>query len=274
MILDGYQADGRPWKKEKAVSNIRYLTGIRTHSSSVIVVDCLIHITRFHNCIPKTCPAHYWNRRLYSPLFTHFTVNGIQKRILECSFTVPMRRNTVAKVTNSKTFSRVIRKWNVGLPKCNEFTWVMAMWLVKVQLGLQMKPKFSLNTPLNQSSDLHLPRQAISIDIQKCVCWVSVCTNHSSLTAVKWWCPEVNTVDLFHTTFKRYLQTDRHQCGIIHVYQSVSPMDQKFFCPSLSLSASFVSLPCFVLLSHHSSLLCSLRDRDKEASNSSNVSLG
>jgi len=140
----------------------------------------------------------------------------------------------------------------------------MAMWPVKVQLGLQMKPKFSLNTPLNQSSDLHLPRQSISIDTQKCVCWVSVCTNHSSLTAVKWCCPAVNTLDPFQITFKRYLQTDRHQYGIAHVYQSVSPMSQKFFCPSLRLSASFVSLPCFVLLFHHSSLLCSLRDRDKE----------
>lgn len=120
-----------------------------------------------------------------------------------------MRRNTVDKFTQSKTLSRVIRKCNVGLPKCNEFTREMAMWPVKVQLGLQMKPKFSLNTPLNQSSDLHLPRQAISIDTQKCVCWVSVCTDHDSLTTVKCWCPAVNTVDPFQITFKRYLQTDR-----------------------------------------------------------------
>jgi hypothetical protein len=170
VILDGYQADGRPREKEKAVSNIHCLTGIRTHSSSVIVVDSLIQVTGFHNCIPKICLVHYWNRKLYCAFFTDFIVNGIQKRILQCSFIVPMRRNTVAKVTYSKTLSRVIRKWNVGLPKRNEFTWVMAMWPVKFQMGLQMKPKFSLNTPLNQSSVLHLPRQAISIDTHRNAC--------------------------------------------------------------------------------------------------------
>jgi hypothetical protein len=59
MILDRYQADGRPREKEKAVSNILYLTGIRIHCSSVIVVHWLIQVNRFQNCIPKICVTHY-----------------------------------------------------------------------------------------------------------------------------------------------------------------------------------------------------------------------
>jgi hypothetical protein len=59
MILDRYQADGRPRGKEKAVSNILYLNGIRIHCSSVIVVDWLIQVTRFQNSIPKICLTHY-----------------------------------------------------------------------------------------------------------------------------------------------------------------------------------------------------------------------
>lgn len=74
----------------------------------------------------------------------------------------------------------------------------------------------TLNTPLNQSSDLHLPRHAIRHT--ECVCRVSVYTNHSSLTAMKWCCPAVNEVQVFQIAFKRYLQkTDINTVSLMFI---------------------------------------------------------